>query len=299
MPHISFRYHFLAAILAAVASMQPFGARSAGAILSIEGFQSPESVLIVGERRFVSNIGAKLDPLGKDADGYISEVSSDGRIIQLHAFPPEGETLDAPKGMAELSGRLYVADIDRIVGFALASGNQVFSATVPGDRPTLLNDLTVTKDGDLLVSDTLRGAVYRVDVKTGSFERLAAGIPGANGIAAGNGHVYVAGLGADFGGGDLFELDGSGHALRLEGSPHGIFDGLAILSDGRLLVSDWVAIDHPVAGSFVYFGEEGAEEVNIGEEIHGPADFAYDAPNNTVWIPATLEGRVLALKLPE
>ncbi|HJP69699.1 MAG TPA: hypothetical protein VJ846_12430, partial [Sphingomicrobium sp.] len=37
----------------------------------VAGFASPESVLISGGRRFVSNIGRVLDPVAKDGDGFI------------------------------------------------------------------------------------------------------------------------------------------------------------------------------------------------------------------------------------
>jgi glucose/arabinose dehydrogenase len=285
----------------AMAACPPAGAhaeKASNIVIVIDGFQSPESVLIVGDRRFVSNIGKVLDPVTKDGDGYITEVSADGRIVALRAFPPAGETLDAPKGMAELNGTLYVADIDRVIGFDLATGERVFTAMAPGDQPSLLNDLATTPDGALLVTDTLRNAVYRLNIGSESFHLLTTDILGANGIAVGNGQAYVAALGANFSGGDVFRLDESGHAARLEKSPHGLFDGLAVLPDGQLLVSDWVAVDRPVSGSFLRVGDEGSEHVDIGVELHGPADFAFDSKDRTVWIPATLDNRLVVVKLP-
>ena len=290
---------FITALLIISSSIYAGGTEGAEAILSIEGFQSPESVLVADDRRFVSNIGMKIDPMTKDGDGYISEVSLDGEIVNARAFPPGGETLDAPKGMAALGGRLYVADIDTVVGFDLASGERVFTVKVPGDQPAFLNDLAVWGDSSLLVTDTMRNAVYRLDIESGAFQLMTAEIPGANGIAVDDGRIYVVGLGANFAGGDVFELTNSGTPLRLDDAPHGLLDGLAVLPDGRLLVSDWVAVDRPVSGTLEVVGWLGDSPINTGEELHGPADIAFDAAQGTVWIPTMLNNRVVVVKLTE
>ncbi|HMC86210.1 MAG TPA: hypothetical protein VKI61_11820 [Chitinophagaceae bacterium] len=48
---------------------------------TISGFEAPESVIKSGDRLFVSNIGgAKSDPMALASNGFISELSTDGRI---------------------------------------------------------------------------------------------------------------------------------------------------------------------------------------------------------------------------
>jgi outer membrane protein assembly factor BamB len=293
-----------AAIVIATGTLTGAHAEEASQVVTVvEGFQSPESVLVVGNRRFVSNIGRALDPVAKDGDGYISEVSANGRIVAQRAFPPDGETLDAPKGMAAVDGRLYVADVDRVVGFDLTSGARVFEQRLSGDQPALANDLVATGGGQLLLTDTLRNAVYRLDPKSGAFTEFASGIPGANGIAVDpqNGRILVVGLGENFSGGDVFTLDAVGKPSRLEKSPHGLFDGLAVLSDGRLLVSDWnvINLDKPVPGSIYILSAAGTvlSEVRTGREICGPADFAFDGASSTLWIPATIDNQVVVVRL--
>ncbi|MFI5336421.1 MAG: hypothetical protein ACHQ5A_06535 [Opitutales bacterium] len=46
---------------------------------------------------------------------------------------------------------------------------------IPGPEPSGLGDMTLTDDGDAIVSDGDRGGVYRVRLATGSIERLDAG----------------------------------------------------------------------------------------------------------------------------
>jgi len=266
----------------------------------VTGFANPESVLIDGPRRFVSNIGEQLDPLGHDGDGFISELDADGRIVALHAFPTGEGKLDAPKGMAILSGTLYVADIDRIVGFDLATREQVFETRVPAGGSTLLNDLAVM-EGGLVVSDTLRGNIYRVDVGAGTFTTIAEGIPGANGLVwdTAKKRVLVVGLGAKFEGGDLYEISAEGQVRKIEWGPHGILDGLALLPDGRMIISDWRSIDPPAPGAITLYAADGSasEPLDLGREIHGPADFTVDVSRWEIWLPATVDGAILIAPL--
>ncbi len=267
----------------------------------ITGFANPESVLIAGDRRYVSNLGAALEPLAKDGDGFISLVSADGRLLERKAFPPADESLDSPKGMALVGGRLYVADIDRVVGFSLESGARVFEAALPADGPALANDLAVLDETSLLLSDTLRDRLYRVDLTDGAVSLYAEGLPGANGIAmdpAGR-RIYVVGVGAGFGGGDLFLLQEGAAPQRIEGGPHGILDGIALLPDGRLLISDWVDFARPAPGLLWQLPTSGgaAEPLVPGREIRSPADFAVDSRSDSLWIPSMLDGTVVILPL--
>lgn len=293
----------LFALVAGALSVAPLAGapvQAASETRVVTGFSHPESVLIDGARRFVSNIGASLDPFGHDGDGFISELDADGRIVALHAFPSDGSTLDAPKGMALLAGRLYVADIDRIVGFDLATRRRVFEAKVPAGGPTLLNDVAVM-GGALVVSDTMRATVWRVDVGSGAFTSVADGIPGANGIVrdeAGK-RLLVVGLGAKFEGGDLFEIPDGGAARRIAKGPHGILDGLALLPDGRLVISDWRSIDPPKPGAVTIHAADGTttKTVDFGREVHGPADFDVDVAKSEIWLPAMIDNAVVIAPL--
>jgi hypothetical protein len=136
--------------LASCAGTQPLSSTPP----AIEGLAHPESVTSVGgSRRLVSNIGAKLDPSAKDGDGFVSELDLAGDIVTLRAFT----LLNAPKGMAVLADRLYVADIDRVVAFDIATRALLFEVRSPAANDTLLNDVAVESDDDLLVTDTIGG----------------------------------------------------------------------------------------------------------------------------------------------
>lgn len=289
-------------ITALLATLAATPAPAETGLTLIPGFSHPESVLIAGERRFVSNIGTKLDPLAHDGDGFISELDAEGRIVALRAFPAEGRPLDAPKGMAVLDGVLYVADINRVAGFDLSSRRQVFEARLEGHDPALLNDLAAM-EGDLAVSDTLSGTIWRLDVKSRGFSLLATGLPGVNGLAwnSDRQHLLAAGLGARFEGGDLFAVSPQGKVEKLEKSPHGVFDGLALLADGHLLLSDWRSIDPPTPGALTLHTADGhlVKTLDFGHPLQGPADFAIDPETRRLWLPLTLSGKLLIAPLPD
>lgn len=284
----------LAILAACLAS--PGLAETTPAPVTISGFSHPESVLIAPSLRYVSNIGADLAPLAKDGDGFISILDADGAIIELRGFTG----MDAPKGMALVRGVLYVADIDRVIGFDPETRDQVFSANMDCPQPCLLNDIVATGD-KLLVSDTVRGQLYELDPASGSFTLLAEGIPGANGLAwdEARDEAVIVALGSDFGGGHVFTWSAAEGLAQIPDSPFGVFDGLALLPDGDLLVSDWVSLT-PRPGAMLRINPNtgAASEVALPMPIRGPADFAFDAAGNRLWIPATLDGAVNIVATP-
>ncbi|WP_067547416.1 SMP-30/gluconolactonase/LRE family protein [Nocardia crassostreae] len=269
---------------------------------TLEGFSTPESVLFAGDRWFVSNIGPESAPVTKDGDGFLTELNSVGTVTARRAMPRPGDPpLHAPKGMAYTDNRVFVADIDRVVGYDMDTHGQVFEAVLDGGEPSLLNDLALLDPGTLLASDSLRGIVYRLDLETKKFEPLATGIPGANGIAVATATVHVAGTGADFTGGDLWRLDLAQQPAVPQriGTVHGVLDGIAVLPNGNLIVSDW-ASGGETPGTVTVYGPDGARValVQLPENTHGPADFTLDATAATAWIPAMPDNRVVIVPLP-
>ncbi|MBL1077817.1 SMP-30/gluconolactonase/LRE family protein [Nocardia sp. 2] len=273
---------------------------------SLEGFSSPESVLFAEDRWFISNVGTARDPLAKDGDGYLTELNAVGTVTARRAMPRQGDPpLHAPKGMAHTGNRVFVADIDRVVGYDVDTHGQVFEAPLSGAEPAMLNDIALLDDKTLLVSDSLRGIVYRLDLESKSFESLATAIPGANGIALDpSGKVaYVAATGADFTGGDLWRLDLTQNPVvpQRVGSVHGVLDGIAVLPNGNTVISDWVSSTQPdQVGTIQIYNPDGSPgaTVKLPENLHGPADFGLDGTGRNIWIPAMPDNRVVVVPLP-
>ena len=278
----------------------------AQATLSLDAFEHPESVAIDSESEtvYVSNIGAELAPMAKDGDGFISKVTPNGTVQSLCFLPRDStEALHAPKGMAIVDGVLYVADIDRIVGFDLDTRARVMVVDVSAFETQFLNDLAVFDGSTLLATATDIGTVFRVPLDEGAAPTVVIeGIGGVNGIhVTPDNMLYLVSFG---GNGGIWEmpvdpyanLTGQAAVLSTDGTQ---LDGIALLPDGRILVSDWTGDDDSEAGALRVFtpGRDSLQSVSLPVSVQGPADFHYDADAERIWIPALPESRVVVLPL--
>jgi DNA-binding beta-propeller fold protein YncE len=264
---------------------------------TIEGLAHPESVALdaANEVFYAANIGAKMAPSAKDGDGTIARLAPDGSVDTAQYLPaPSGDaTLHAPKGTVVLDGRLYTADIDRVVGFDLGDRSKIAEVSLADQGVSFLNDIAVMNDQMLLASGSNQGRIYRIDLEAGTATALDVEIPGVNGLAyaASEGVLYAVNFGGDEGG-QLWTLtltaDGAvedtASRTLVEG---GRFDGVVLRPDNRILISDWGvagASDPTPALHRVAAGGTGAVATIELPEWQGPADFDCSAARGC-WIP--------------
>src|SRR5262245_21970317 len=113
------------------------GPTPAPALWSVtEGMDSPESAYFdrISGFVFVSQIGGQA--ADRDANGRISKLSIDGKVIATDWV----KGLNAPKGLRSAGSTLYAADLDEVVGIDIASGRVVSRVRIEGAQ--FLNDLT-------------------------------------------------------------------------------------------------------------------------------------------------------------
>jgi DNA-binding beta-propeller fold protein YncE len=250
---------------------------------TISGFESPESVIKSGDRLFVSNIGGtKADPMALDSNGFISELSADGKVI--HQKFQKG-ILNAPKGLAVVKDVVYVADVNRVVGFNARSGEQVFEAGIPSAK--FLNDLCKVDDKHVCVSETMSGQVLLVDLTDKSI-RFLGSVEGANGVTYDEktGTLYAVGMGPNMSGGKLYRknLKNTDTVFTvLENSPTGIFDGLEMYDNTHLIASDWISFSSQKGRLIIY--DLNNHTTKTIEVDSGPADITYDPSSHTLFIP--------------
>lgn len=258
-----------------------------------ERLAHPESLISDGHFLYATNVGQKLDPAGKDGDGFISKLTLDGKIVTHNIT---SETLNAPKGTGIINGILYVTDVDRVVGIDLASGKKTKEISLSAYNTSFANDLAVKDDHTIFVSLTDAGKVLELNIATGQVIAVA-DVKGANGLCydkAGK-HLYTCSFFFDnIQGGELGMISWQHQKPVYEkiGDVHGGFDGLAMLDDHTLLVSNWAALDHP-AGIVekVDLRSKKATKLDL-PVIAGPADFYLDANKKRLFIPVMLESKV-------
>lgn len=262
-----------------------------------EGFATPETVLYdeAADRYLVSNINGK--PTDADDNGYISELSPDGKVIK-DKFIAGGVNkikLDGPKGLALHGGILYVADLTFVREFDAKTGAHKADVHVKGS--SFLNGISVSADGKVYVSDSgLKmgsgglepdglDAVYVIE--KGKVKPIAKGkdLGNPNGVLATDKGLWV----VTFGSGELYRLDDKGKREDVTKLPEGGLDGVVWAGD-HLLISSWKS-------QSVYKGKANEKFEAVLTGIKAPAGIGYDSKRHRVLIPRFMDNLVEAYEV--
>jgi len=275
-------------------------AAPAAIVIKDIGLATPESIQHEpqSDTYLVSNING--DPLAKDDNGFISKLSPDGTVIALKwidGASPDVE-LNAPKGIGFSAGKLFVADIDVIRTFDLATGKPLAQIKVPGS--TFLNDVAVAPDGTVYVSDTglkagkaglepnKKDAIYKVSAD-GKLSTLIKGeqlgLP--NGLFA-----DATGLSVATWQGKLYRVSFDGKQEAINTAPGAQLDGLLHTADGQVLLSSWEK-------SMVYLGTADGQFSPLLADLKSPADLGYDTVRGQVLVPLFMDNAIEIQKLPQ
>lgn len=237
----------------------------------------PESVIYDEEREalYVSNIDG--EPLEKNGEGYLSKLTLEGEIGDLKWITG----LNAPKGMALYKDTLYVSDIDRLVAVSMKHGKVV--AEYPEANAEFLNDVTISPDGQVFVSDMKRARIHVLE--NGKLKTWKEGedLQKVNGLYWHKGTLY-AGT-AD----RILAIDPKARTATtvVEGTPS--VDGLIAGVKGGFLFSDWKGR--------VFFSEPGGEPSTLSDtrdDGRNAADIGYIHDEGRVLVPTFFDNRVFA-----
>jgi sugar lactone lactonase YvrE len=241
----------------------------------------PESVLFDAGRKilYVANIDGKPD--GKDDRGFISKVSTSGKIENLKWVTG----LNAPKGMGLSGNILYVADIDRVVAIDVNSGKIKTKVDIAGAK--FLNDVTIDKKGTVYVSDTGTGKIYSLKDDKAEVYFESTDFKGVNGLFALNNGLYI----VDFGTGVNYKLDADRKLTKFGTTSEGA-DGVVPVGNGDFLVSNW-------NGEIYYVKADGqaTKILDTKEEKISAADIEFDIKNKMLFIPTFFSNSVVAYEL--
>lgn len=257
-----------------------------------EGFQHPESVIAHKKHLFVSNTGEKLEPLAKDGDGYITLLSrKDNKVIEQKFI----SDLNSPKGMFVKRGVLYVADVDKVVGYNIKTKKKVFEKNLANNGALYLNDVTRAPFG-IYVSATLNDGFYKINNrgKVKEIKLKNNHLVGVNGISRKPlGKVFVANFGEDTKQGNVGKF---GTVIKKYKTLKngGINDG--IVTKGKIYYTDWVNRTEN-DGDIISMRRNGKKvRVNhINTNLSGPSDIYVDRKQRVLWVPAMNENKIVAV----
>jgi sugar lactone lactonase YvrE len=286
----------LVAVAAALAACRS-APKAPTRVATVEGFQTPESVLYDSalDVYFVSNING--NPSMKDNNGFISRVKPDGSIETLKVVEggKNGVTLNAPKGLALRGDTIWVTDIDAARAFNARTGALVASVDLGPLGARFLNDPAFGPDGSLYITDTgiqfdEKGTmthpgpdrIFKVapDRKV-SVAAQGPALEEPNGITWDGGDRRF--LVVAFGGPDIFTWRPGDTAPTSIAKGPGGFDGVEVV--GRaFFVSSW-------ADSSVYRWQDGAL-TKVVTGVPSPADIGVDRKRNRLLIPIFTGNRI-------
>lgn len=239
----------------------------------------PESVLLDSKNNvlYVACIDGKPDE--KDGNGFIAQVSPDGKIKKLKW----ATGLDAPKGMGLFNNNLYVADIDRIVIIDISTGKITSTVAIEGAK--FLNDVTADKSGNVYTSDSNTGKIHVVKANKAEvyFENKEL-LKGVNGLLAIGGDLYV----VDFPSGVNYKLTADKKLTKTSTTAEGA-DGVVPLGKDEYLVSSW-------HGEVDYVNAKGEVKklLDTRDKKQSAADIEYDPKTKTLFVPTFNSNTVMA-----
>lgn len=260
----------------------------------ISGFSHPEGSLITKDAIYISNLGAKLDPMAKDKDGFISKLDKNGKLVEAKFI---SSNLNAPKGMANVGDTLIVLDIDRILAFDLKSKKELFVVDVKGG--IFLNDIALLDDNTAFISDTGTGIVHKFDIKSKKLENFVSlnkEFMGPNGLLLSKDKKTLYTVTYDAAGkekGRLVSINLADKSQKSLTEPIGALDGIVYAKNGDILFSSW---EDGKNGTLYRYDNKGKLSKEKPSNMGGPADMSTDG--TTLYIPKMIESKVLKIKLP-
>ena len=277
---------------------EPKGETAAGAqrVAQLDVFDGPESATYdsVHDVWWVGNTVG--DPEKKDGNGFISRVRPDGTVDSLHFVQGgrDGVVLNGAKGMAIVGDTLWSTDIDALRAFDARTGRPLGAVDLAALGAGFPNDVAVGGDGALYVTDTGKNRIYRIAAGKATIAIETPALNGPNGIAwdaRSKRFVIVSFRGRTI----LAWTPGDTTLVRLAEGP-GQFDGVAVMDDGRLLVSSWADSSVSLYTVAEQGGVAGIQPLVTG--VRGPADIALDAKRRRLGVPLLMDKRVEWYEVP-
>lgn len=252
-------------------------------------FNFAESCTFDANRNLIVAMNAANPQNVAQNDGFVSLINPDGSVhtSKWIGVTRDGLTLNHPLGSAIGGNTLYVADIDTVRSFDLATGTPGRAVQIQG--ATILNGIAATADGTVYVSNTREPErIYKI-APNGTVSTFAEGAPLAlpNGVALDpDGNVVVVNIGTK----DVLTFGSDGKLRKTEQAAESGNDGVVVLPDGTKYTSS-------VRYGSVSRIRPGRPAEVIATGIPSAASMCYDSKQNQLVIPLNPNNALAFIKL--
>lgn len=238
---------------------------------------NPESVAYdaVGERFLISNVG-NGSIIAMDIDGNFSEYMPNAFV--------------EPKGLLVYEGSLYVTDPTTIHKVDIAQASIIES--YPIDGAIGLNDIAITEDGIMYITDTAGDCIFVYDPASGTREKIINPL-----IKKPNGIIYDRPRWQMF----VVNYDNQSPILSVDVRDNSVsifmdtlysnLDGIAIDDLGRIYFTSWSE------DMIIQIPQEQNRMIPFITEYKGAADIYYHKPTNELIIPRLTLNRIERVSL--
>jgi len=220
-----------------------------------------------------------IDGGGWDVDGKggVARLSMDGKKYEGTWI----SGLNAPKGLGMFGNKLYAADISEVVVIDIEKGK--IEKRIPIDSAKGLNDITVTDNGVVYVSDSRTAKVWRIENDKPAL--FLDSMQGVNGLKAIGTDLYIAS------GKNFVKADGKKNITKVAELAQG-GDGIEPIGNGDFIVTAW-------GGWIWYVTPDGKAEtlLDTSKEKKNTADIGYDPVKRIVYVPTFNAKTVVAYQL--
>ncbi len=220
-----------------------------------------------------------IDGGGWDVDGKggVAKLSIDGKNYDGTWITG----LNAPKGLGLYGNRLYAADISEVVVIDIEKGK--IEKRIPIDSAKGLNDITVTDNGVVYVSDSRTAKIWRIENDKPSL--FLDSMRGVNGLKAIGNDLYIAS------GKNFVKADSKTNITKVAELEQG-GDGIEPVGNGDFIVTAW-------GGWIWYVQSDGKIEtlLDTSKEKKNTADIGYDPAKKIVYVPTFNAKTVVAYQL--
>jgi hypothetical protein len=238
---------------------------------------TPESVLpdLKNNMLYVSLIdGGPWDVDGKGGIGHMTNMGTNYDSTWITG-------LNAPKGLGMYKDKMYAADISEVAVVDIPKGKLI--RKIPIEGASGLNDITVTENGVVYVSDSKTGMIWRLENDKPVL--FLKDVTGANGLKAIKDDLYYA-KGSAF-----MKADSKKQITQIADVGQAI-DGIEPVGNGDFIVTSWVGYIF-----YVYANGQFEQILDTHAEKKNTADIGYDPGKKILYVPTFFDKRIVAYQL--